>query len=145
MKEMTMLDLERVDLSELCMALEDHTDGHEWWLDPATGQLELRSPYMDSYDDGEHPDERGLVFVEPTPSHEGYADMEDFIARVREPRARDLLERAVSGRGAFRRFKDTLFEFPELRQEWFAFRDARAERRALAWLADHELIDTAAA
>ena len=61
--------------------------------------------------------------------------MEDFIRRVRDPRARDLLERAIAGRGAFRRFKDTLLDFPDLRPVWFAFHDARMERRAIEWLA----------
>lgn len=60
---------------------------------------------------------------------------------MRDPRARDLLERAIAGRGAFRRFKDTLFDFPELRKSWFAFHDARMIRRALQWLADEGLID----
>jgi hypothetical protein len=64
---------------------------------------------------------------------------------VRDPRARELLERAIEGRGAFRRFKDTLFEFPELRETWFRFHDARMERRALEWLADEGLVDREAA
>jgi predicted nucleotidyltransferase len=70
----------------------------------------------------------------------GYGDMEDFIERVRDSRARDLLERAIAGRGAFRRFKDTLFEFPELREAWFKFRDARMERRAIECLVDEDLV-----
>ena len=56
--------------------------------------------------------------------------MAEFVAAVHHRRAADLLDRAISGRGAFRRFKDTLFEFPELRDTWFRFRDARARRRA---------------
>jgi Uncharacterised protein family (UPF0158)/Nucleotidyltransferase domain len=67
--------------------------------------------------------------------------MEDFIGRVRDLRARDLLERAIAGRGAFRRFKDTLLDFQDLRAVWFAFHDARMERRAIQWLADEELIE----
>jgi predicted nucleotidyltransferase len=66
--------------------------------------------------------------------------MEDFAARVSDPRARELLERAIAGRGAFRRFKDTLLEFEELRAAWFRFHDARMRRRAIRWLRDRELI-----
>ena len=69
--------------------------------------------------------------------------MEDFIARVADRRAADLLERAIAGRGAFRRFKDTLFEFPELREGWFRFRDTRMQRRAIEFLLDQGLIDEA--
>jgi len=39
-----MLDLEAL-LGELCMALEDHSPEHQWWFDPRTGELELRSDY----------------------------------------------------------------------------------------------------
>jgi uncharacterized protein (UPF0332 family) len=71
--------------------------------------------------------------------------MEDFVAYVRDVRARDLLERAIVGRGAFRRFKDALAAFPELRRAWFAFHDARGERRAITWLLERGLVSEAAA
>jgi predicted nucleotidyltransferase len=84
------------------------------------------------------PEERGLRPIEPTPSGEGYGDMQDFIGLVRDSRARGLLERAIEGRGAFRRFKDTLFEFPELREAWSRFHDVRVERRGIEWLVADE-------
>jgi hypothetical protein len=31
MKEMTMLDLDAIDLDDLCIALEDHSAGYESW------------------------------------------------------------------------------------------------------------------
>jgi predicted nucleotidyltransferase len=144
MKGDNVLDLESVDLDDLANALEDHSYDHSWWLDPQTGEIVLWSDY--SREQGEpEPEVRGLIPIEPVLSHEGYRDMEDFIALVRDPRARELLERAIEGRGAFRRFKDTLFEFPELREAWFRFHDARMERRALEWLADQDLVAREAA
>jgi predicted nucleotidyltransferase len=137
---MTMLDLARLDLSDLCMALEDNSPEHSWWLDQEKAEVELWSEYTGDELGLGHPDDRGLVHIEPIGSHEAYGDMEDFVERVRDPRARDLLGRAIEGRGAFRRFKDTLLEFPELREAWFAFHDARMERRALHWLAGEGLV-----
>jgi predicted nucleotidyltransferase len=136
---MTMLDLDQLDLSDLCMALEDNSPEHAWWLDPSSGELEFWSEFGETHDD-EHPDERGLVVVEPVDSSEAYSDMEDFANGVPDPRARDLLLRAIAGRGAFRRFKDTVFEFEELREAWFRFHDARMQRRAIRWLTDRGLI-----
>lgn len=137
-----MLDLEKVDLGEFACALEDNSLEANWMLDPQTGEIWRLS-------DDLPPEEFGLseevieqmVAIEPVSSGEGYGDMEDFIARVADPRARDLLSRAIEGRGAFRRFKDTLLEFPELREAWFAFHDARNERRAIEWLRDEGLVD----
>lgn len=131
-----MLDLSSIDLEMLVMALEDHSYESSWWLDPATGAVEFCS--VD--DDPEDFESRGLVYVHPGDSREAYQDMVDFTHLVGDARARDLLLRALEGRGAFRRFKDTLFDFPELREEWFSFHDRRMQRRAVEWLADRELI-----
>ena len=136
-----MLDIAKIDLSALADALEDLSDETTWLFDPRSGEVESWSESFSAEEDGEHPAERGLVPVGPLPSGVGYRNMEDFISRVRDPRARELLRRAIEGRGAFRRFKDTLFEFPELREAWFAFHDARTERRALEWLSDETFID----
>jgi hypothetical protein len=139
-----VLDLEKVNLDVLAEALEDHSYEHQWWLDPKTGEVVLWSEYFEEQDDP-HPETRGLRAIDPTPSHEGYEDMRDFIEHVRNSQARDLLERAIAGRGAFRRFKDTLLDFPDLREAWFRFHDARVGQRAIWWLVDEGLVDQAAA
>jgi predicted nucleotidyltransferase len=137
---MTMLDIDRVALNEIAEALQDHSPEHSWWLDPRTGRIDVWSDWTDQ-PDSDHPEARGWICVEPVASREAYRDMEDFVALVRDRRAREVLARAIAGRGAFRRFKDALLEFPELRAAWFAMLDARMARRALAWLAVHGLID----
>jgi Uncharacterised protein family (UPF0158)/Nucleotidyltransferase domain len=140
MKEMTILDLSTVDLGMLAMALEDHSTEGSWWIDAETGEVWYHGLDHDGpeFDPAERDDARR---IDPLPSREGYGDMEDFIARVRDRLAADLLERAIAGRGAFRRFKDTLFEFPELREAWFRFSDVRMHRRAIEFLIDEGLVD----
>ncbi len=136
-----MLDPATVDLQELATALEDHSDDISWWFHPMTGQtVAYHSEELSEDAEEEHPEVRGLIPVHPIPSREGYADMEDFIGRVGDLHARDLLDRAIRGRGAFRRFKDTLLDFPELREAWFAFHDARMARRAVEWLVQEGLL-----
>ncbi|MEQ3554981.1 UPF0158 family protein [Pseudonocardia nematodicida] len=131
-----MLDPGRVDLSALADALDDRSPDMRWFLDPATGEV---GPYSEDDPDGGEPPGH-FVEIEPVTSSESYRDMADFTAGVQHRRAADLLDRAIEGRGAFRRFKNTLFEFPEVRDQWFRFRDARARRRAIDWLADSGLI-----
>jgi predicted nucleotidyltransferase len=139
MKEMTMLSLASIDLEELCMALEDHSYETSWWIDPRSGAIRFHNPDVDE-DTADDLDEAGLVPIEPVDSHDAYRDMEDFVAAVPDRRAADLLDRAIQGRGAFRRFKDTLFEFPELREIWFSFHDTRMRRGAIRWLADNGIV-----
>lgn len=140
-----MLDPDQVDLADLTLALEDHSHEHSWWFDPATGHVEPH--FADDFGEVSLDERRAtrLIPVEPLPTAIGYGDMEDFVAYVREPRTRELLERAIAGRGAFRRFKDALLDYPELRRAWFDFHDARGERRAIEWLLDHDLIEAASA
>lgn len=133
-----MLDIADVDLADLALALEDHAPDHVWLLDPVAGGVEPRFGMVEGESDG-------AVTIDPLPVAVGYGDMEDFVAYVRDVHARDLLERAIVGRGAFRRFKDALAAFPELRRAWFAFHDARGERRAIEWLAEHGLVEERAA
>ena len=56
------------------------------------------------------------------------------------------LGRAIRGKGAFRRFKNELFEeYPDLVPVWRAFSDARAKRRAVEWLLEQGLVHDNAA
>ena len=68
--------------------------------------------------------------------------MAEFAERISDDRAGRRLARAIEGRGAFGRFKAELHEkYPQLLPAWYTFRDSRARRRAVGWLADHSLID----
>jgi hypothetical protein len=143
-----MLDLGRLDVDEIAMALSDQTDyEHRWLLDPRTGQVAFWT--SDTGIDGESPvdlDELDLIPIDPLPSHVWCEDMADFAEGVSDDNAWRRLRRAIAGRGAFRRFKDELYEeYPDLVPAWHAFRDARAKRRAIEWLLDQRLIGEDAA
>jgi hypothetical protein len=73
-------------------------------------------------------------------SHEGYRDMEAFIATVHQRHLQERLERAISGRGAFRYFKDVLLDCPAERERWFHFKRERLHQRILDWLEAHGII-----
>ncbi|MGH2830417.1 MAG: UPF0158 family protein [Actinomycetota bacterium] len=136
-----MLGLSSIDLNDLAGALEDHDWEHAWWFVPASGEIEMTFADSSLRDEADFdPDEAKAIRIEPLPSHVGYGDMQDFIVRVRDPRIRADLDRAIAGRGAFRRFKDALFERPELRDLWFAFHDARMRRRAIEWLREEDQV-----
>lgn len=78
---------------------------------------------------------RRFVEVPAADSREGYEDMEAFLETVANQRPRGRLEAALRGRGACRRFKDALTEYPAERERWFAFKEGRLRDRVLIWLA----------
>ena len=75
-----------------------------------------------------------IIAIPAQDSHEGYRDMEDFNATVGSPRLQERLERAISGRGAFRNFKNVLLDHPAERERWFKFKDEQVQQRMLDWL-----------
>jgi hypothetical protein len=143
-----VLDLSSLDLEEIANALADQTDyEHHWLINPDTGEIAFWT--ADTGIDGQTPvdlDELDLIVIEPLPSWIWYQDMADFAEAITDERARRRLARAIQGKGAFRRFKDELHEeHPDLLPTWYAFRDTRASRRAVQWLADNSLIDDGSA
>lgn len=65
-----------------------------------------------------------------------YGIMEDFIDTLSSGPQIDTLQRAIQGRGAFRRFKDTLLRFG-IAESWYRFRDEAMGQIALAWCEEH--------
>jgi Uncharacterised protein family (UPF0158) len=139
-----MLDLSSLDLEDIATALADQTDyEHRWLINPQTGEVVVWT--SDTGIDGQTPvdlDQLDLIFIDPLPSYVWYQDMADFAEMISDERVGRRLARAIQGKGAFRRFKDELHEeYPQLLPAWYAFRDTRARRRAVQWLADNSLID----
>lgn len=99
--------------------------------------------------DGENPvdlDALDLIVFDPLPSCVWYQDMVDFADGVSDRAAGLRLSSALQGRGAFRRFKNQLYQrHPELISAWHAFRDSGARVRAVEWLVDEGLVEEAAA
>lgn len=74
------------------------------------------------------------IDVPSADSREGYQHMEDFIDTVQDADLQDRLWNAIRGRGAFRRFKDVLLNYPQENKRWFDFKQAQIRQRVLEWL-----------
>jgi hypothetical protein len=131
----------KIDLDELYDAMENSSYEVEYYLDLKTGEILFVSEGMDDEETGKLKNqiEEELDRYELIPkaeSYEGYRDMQAFIATVEDDHLSELLEVAINGKGAFRRFKDVLLNYPEERERWFQFKDDRMKERALEWLDD---------
>ena len=135
-----------VDWDDLEMALTWRSDECNYFLDLGDGKVVTYATWG-SGEDGDLSEEEideglaagRLVKVEPLPSSTEYGWMAEFAASVRNRHVRELLDVALHGRGAFRRFKDVLAGYPAERERWFAFRDERMREAIAEWLADHDI------
>jgi hypothetical protein len=115
-----------VDLDELARILEGDPMYGGGRVDLATGEVwpapavdYAREIGQEDADESDDPDR--WLWVHCEGSRDGYRDMELFIGTVRDSGRADRLEIAISGRGAFRRFKDVLARWPGELDRWYAF------------------------
>jgi len=128
-----------VPVDDLIEAFDTHFEETAYYLDLQNGKMILVSEIDDSDNLKEkiESDTTGrYVYVEPIPSSEGYRHMEDFITTVPEKNLQEKLVIAISGKGAFRRFKEVLLMYPEQRQRWFDFHEKMIKKYAKEWIND---------
>lgn len=130
-----------VDLELVQMAFEDRDGEGKWFLDLETGEAirvsdddddELREQIEEGF--GER-----YVHIPYQGPDAGYRDMAEFIDTVTDERCRDMLDVAIRGKGAFRRFKDVLSDNVTERDRWFAFQKERIHVRIRRWLEGEDI------
>lgn len=126
-----------VDLEQLADLIDGGSGSAGGRLDLKNGEVWPEFAFEDSFaqdEDDDDPDR--WLHVWPMGSRRAYNDMLDFTATRASQTLSARLERALQGRGAFRRFKDVLFDWPQDREAWYAFSEDRRRGRAREWLAD---------
>jgi hypothetical protein len=127
-----------IDLQELCFAFEDSSYDHRYFLDVQTGAVKL-----DIFDAAEREELDEMLdetskeryrYLPNAESQVGYEDMKKYIETVKGANLKEKLSIAISGSGAFRRFKDVLNSYPKERESWFRFKDEKVMERVNEWL-----------
>jgi Uncharacterised protein family (UPF0158) len=129
-----------IDLELIQVAFDDRDGDGRWFLDGETGEV-LHLNECDDDDLADRIEEGGerYLVIPFQGSTAGYRDMAEFIHSVDDNRLRALLDVAINGKGAFRRFKDVLQDHPQERERWFAFQKQRAYQRILGWLESEDI------
>ncbi len=66
-----------------------------------------------------------------------YEIMEKFCLYLPNQKTSDVLLRKIRGSGAFRRFKDAIYQYG-IEEDWFRYRDEAYKEIAISWLESHD-------
>ena len=132
-----------IDSNLLEAAMEDSDLTTRYFLNLVTGEVIFFSEYVGLSDEDERLLEEiegsnDYVGIERIPTHEAYQWMVDFVEEKIAPadeHAAELLSVALQGKGAFRRFKDTLYRVDEQwLQAWYQWKDERLKAAVEEWI-----------
>ena len=135
-----------INMRELCWALDDSSLTVDRYVDLETGDIVEQIEFDDIYydDNGEkledpvsemiEKDPDRFECIDPLPSFESYEHMEAFILTVQDTHLKELLAVAIDGKGAFRRFKDVLYRYPEEEYRWLRFKEQKMTEVAKEFL-----------
>ncbi|MBD3255476.1 MAG: hypothetical protein GF383_10305 [Candidatus Lokiarchaeota archaeon] len=131
------------------------SDDYEAYLDAQTGKIIYINPEEEEYDSNseqeygeDDPDMLETFQYEENvrndysrylqiPSIEPwipYNIMKTFVDNIDDPRLQQKLNNAIQGKGAFRRFEDVLFNYPEWEVKWLSYRDKKQSEYVKSWL-----------
>src|SRR5258706_8898485 len=122
----------KIDMMALGLAFDSGLEEISEFHDLQTGEIVLAERFSEEaekYEDNEH-----YLPILRQDSRDSYEDMERFIETVSDPRLQEPLVVAIKGKGAFRRFKDTIAQNPEEQDRWYQFKDQQLRARVMEWL-----------
>jgi hypothetical protein len=134
----------KIDLAELVFAFENASWEAEYYLNRETGEIILIGSMITDSEGitaqiEDVTDNNRYLRVPHVEPRDGYRDMERFIETVKDKNLNQLLSLAIKGKGAFRRFKDVLHDYPQERDRWFRFQADRTQQRVLEWLDSEDI------
>jgi hypothetical protein len=127
---------------DLETAFERNSPDTESFLDTRTGEVVTVTEGAIDYAEQRGKVQAGgqaFVRIEPAASREQYKWMERFVVGITDEPLRERLVIAIDGKGAFRRFKDVLLNYPTERERWFAYRAELLHWAIQKWLEKEQL------
>jgi len=151
----------KVDLEMIANAMEDVARvDMEYYLDKETGEVIFIPEEVSRYVEEEEEEDENLrkelpdwqkkvvklaqeillnksdryIYIPEGPPCNGYDLMVEFAEKVEDELLREKLSIALDGKGAFRRFKNVIADYPDYKEKWFKFRDERINKKVIEWL-----------
>lgn len=80
-------------------------------------------------------DESGrYIRISERSSDRAYQCMSEFISTIKDYELKENLLQALNGKGAFRKFKDILLDYPKERKRWHGFNAKCMKKEIIEWL-----------
>ena len=136
--------MKKVNLKEAVQEFQMISDQIRVFYNTQTGEFDLITDFYGYIDDEDEDEDREKFDAEEWiqgPDRydiNAYGMMCDFTNSVSDPRKGELLAVALEGRGAFRRFRDTLSRV-ELWDEWNEFENDAYMEVVKRWCAEQDL------
>ncbi len=127
----------KVKLEDIIEAMEFANMETEYYYDTQNEKVLM---LFDEMVDGEDNPELFEDYI-PLPGQydiNEYRIMEEFIYELPAGKNQDVLARTIQGRGAFRRFKDKLYDL-NLEKHWYQYRDEAYEKIARQWCEKYKI------
>jgi uncharacterized damage-inducible protein DinB len=121
--EIVCLTDEALQAAEVESPLEDHPD----WMRPLIQQAR---DFLNSEED--------YLSLPGKMDFNEYAIMESFCLSMRDARIRERLLGKIRGKGAFRRFRNSIHSMG-IEEDWYEFRNKALEEVAIEWLEENEI------
>jgi hypothetical protein len=132
-----------IDLDMLEAAMEDSNLSNRYYLNLVSGKVVFFSDYLGLTEEDERlleeiDESDDYIAVDRIPAYVAYQWMVNFVDKMVAPsdeNAAEILSIALNGKGAFRRFKDTLHRVDDQwLQAWYQWRDKQLKAAVDEWL-----------
>jgi len=127
--------MSKINLSELVDNMDLQSDEVTCYFDPVENTFYFDGLGLD--ENISSIEDRLLALPSQYEIHE-YRIMEKFSHSQENNEVHDRLIKAISGRGAFRCFKDSIFDL-DIEDQWYAYRDKAFKEIAVDWCEENQL------
>ena len=129
--------MEKIDLNGIGEELITNGPDLRLYYNRETGKFDHHLYSLDNEDEDSEGFEESYWMAAPDSyEKDEYATMVSFAANVADRRANELLRVALEGKGAFSRFRNTLYRVG-LEKEWYAFKHKALVEIAREWCEDN--------
>jgi len=129
-------------IDKIVEAVEMVDDSAEGFYNRETGEIVWLYEFMDQTEREkavEMVDEGDFIRLPDKYDIHEYSIMESFIYTLSLDKVQSELSRAIHGKGAFRRFKDSI-NYHSISDKWYAYRDNAYRNIAIEWCKNNKLI-----